>query len=135
MHVHIDFIGADLYGFRIVYHRYAVHLGHPGRNIGAVHGIGIGTDKEGIQLGDLFHVHGEDELYGMAHALSHISAFYHSRDLLRAAQGLSIYKYAQLTQGGSPSYPGGPVAFPSHLLIIGSILQGREMRDGSLLRP
>ncbi len=94
MHVHIDLVGADSDGCRIVYHRYAVHLGHPGRNIGGVHGIGIGPDEEGVQLGDLFHVHGEDELHSMAHAFSNVSAFDHSRDLLRAAQCLSIDKYA-----------------------------------------
>lgn len=95
MHVHIDLIGADLYGFGIVYHRYARHLGHPGYNIGAVHGIGIGPD-EGIQPPGIFFMStGKDELHGIAHALRHIPAFYHSRDLLNCSKVCSAHKYAR----------------------------------------
>ncbi len=85
MHVHIDLVGTYLDGTGIVYYRYAVHLRHPGCHIGDVHGIGVGANEECVQFGDLFNVHWKDELSSVPHALSHVSAFYHGRELFRAA--------------------------------------------------
>jgi hypothetical protein len=41
--------------------------------------------KSASSLGIFFDVHGKDELSGVTHALSHVPAFYHSRELFRAA--------------------------------------------------
>jgi len=52
------------------------------------------ADEESIQLWDLLDVYGKYELHSVAHALCHIPALDQGRELLRAAQGLSIDKDA-----------------------------------------